>query len=75
MTPTDEAAIQQLMSELPDAWNRGDAKAYGARYRADGTSTKCQWFYVGREEFERRHEEAFQRVYKGTMLALTIKHR
>jgi hypothetical protein len=30
MVTSDEAAIQQLISELTDAWNRADAKAYGA---------------------------------------------
>lgn len=30
MTTGDEAAIRQLMSELTDAWNRGDAEAFGA---------------------------------------------
>jgi uncharacterized protein (TIGR02246 family) len=74
MATTDEAAIQQLMSELADAWNRGDAQAYGARYRADGTFTNVNGsFYVGRDAFNRRHEEAFRGIYKGSTLALTTR--
>jgi uncharacterized protein (TIGR02246 family) len=74
MTTTDEAAIQQLLSELVDAWNRGDAQAYGARYRADGTFTNVNGaFYVGRDEFNRRHEEVLGGYLRGTTLALTTK--
>lgn len=68
----DEAAIQQLASELCDAWNRGDADAFGARYRADGTFTNVNGtFHVGREEFIRRHAEVFAGPFKGTTLNLT----
>jgi hypothetical protein len=38
------------------------------RYKADATFTNVNGtFYVGREEFNRRHEEAFRKVYKGTI--------
>ena len=37
MASPDEIAIRQLMDDMTDAWNRGDARAFGARYRADGT--------------------------------------
>jgi len=74
MATPDEAAIQQLMRELADAWNRGDAQAYGARYLADGTFTNVNGtFYLGREAFNRRHEEGFRGIYKGTTLALTTR--
>jgi len=39
MTNNDEAMIRQLINELVDAWNRGDAKAYSARYLDDATFT------------------------------------
>jgi uncharacterized protein (TIGR02246 family) len=74
MATTDEAAIPQLMRELEDAWNRGDAQAYGARYQEDGTFTNVNGsFYVGREAFTRRHEEGFRGIYQGTTLALTTR--
>jgi len=72
MTTTDEAAIQQLMTGLTDAWNRGDASAFGERYRPDGTFTNVNGtFHVGRDEFNRRHAEVFAGPFKGTTLSLT----
>lgn len=69
---SDEAAVQELTSELCDAWNRGDANAFGARYRADGTFTNVNGtFHVGREEFNRRHAEVFAGPFKETTLSLT----
>jgi uncharacterized protein (TIGR02246 family) len=74
MPTDDEYAIMQLIGELMDAWNRGDAKAYGARYLADGTFTNANGsFYLGRSEFDRRHEEIFRGVLRGTTVAMTIK--
>jgi uncharacterized protein (TIGR02246 family) len=74
MPTEDEREIIQLMSELTDAWNRGDAKAYGARYLADGTFTNANGsFYLGRDEFDRRHEEIFRGLLRGTTVAMTIR--
>ena len=58
-----------------DAWNRGDAAAFGAHYRADGTFTNVNGTYhFGREAFDQRHAEVFGGVFKGTRLSLTIKN-
>jgi uncharacterized protein (TIGR02246 family) len=71
---TEEAAIERLMSELVDAWNRGDAHAYGARYCVDGTFTNVNGaLYAGREEFVRRHAEVFAGYLEGTRLGLAIR--
>jgi uncharacterized protein (TIGR02246 family) len=68
---TDEAMIQQLLGELVDAWNRGDAKAYGARFLGDATFTNVNgMFHESREEFDRRHEEIFRGALKGTTITL-----
>lgn len=57
MATNDEAMIQRLLDELVDAWNCGDANAYGARYRDDATFTNVNgMFHVNREEFNRRHD-------------------
>ena len=67
----DRAAIKELLSELADAWKRGDAKAYGTRYRDDATFTNVNgMFHVGREEFNRRHEEIFRGALKGSTITL-----
>ncbi len=70
----DDTEIQHLLGELTAAWNRGDANAFGARYQADGTFTNVNGgFYVGRDEFDLRHEEVFRGVFKGTTLSMTIR--
>jgi uncharacterized protein (TIGR02246 family) len=74
MPNADETEIQQLLGELTDAWNRGDASAFGARYQADGTFTNVNGgFYVGRDEFDLRHDEVFRGVFKGTTLSMTVR--
>jgi uncharacterized protein (TIGR02246 family) len=68
---TDEPAIEQLICELVDAWDRGDAEAYGMRYRADGTFTNVNGaLYVGQDEFVRRHAEIFAGYLAGTTISL-----
>ena len=72
MATTDETAIQHLTREMCDAWNRGDANAFGARYRPDGTFTNVNGaFHVGRDEFNQRHAEVFAGAFKGSTLSLT----
>jgi uncharacterized protein (TIGR02246 family) len=74
MVAADETEIRQLMSELTDAWNRGDAAAYGARYLPDATFTNVNGsFYVGREEFDLRHQEILRGVFRGTAVAMTMR--
>jgi uncharacterized protein (TIGR02246 family) len=74
MTTADDAAIRELLRELTDAWDRGDANAYSARFRADGTFTNVNGtFHVGRDEFEQRHNEVFRGFFKGTTLTLSPK--
>jgi uncharacterized protein (TIGR02246 family) len=74
MAAADESEIQVLIDQLTDAWKAGDAKAYGVRFLPDGTFTNVNGeFYVGREEFDRRHAEVFAGVFRGTTLTLTVK--
>ena len=73
MPTAGESEIQKLIDELTDAWKRGDAKAYGARVMPEVTFTNVNGeFYVGREEFDRRHAAVFGSVFRGTALAMTI---
>jgi uncharacterized protein (TIGR02246 family) len=76
MTASEEAAIQQLLDGMTDAWNRGDARAFSARYRDDGTFTNVfGTCHFGREEFVRRHDEVFAGFLKGTRIAFTTRKR
>src|SRR5215472_18490409 len=72
MAANDEAMIRQLISELVDAWNRGDSEAYGARYLKDATFTNVNgMFHLNREEFNERHDEIFRGAMKGSTITLT----
>jgi uncharacterized protein (TIGR02246 family) len=70
----DETEIRQLIDDLADAWKAGDAKTYGVRFLPNGTFTNVNGeFYVGREQFDRRHAEVFAGVFRRTTLSLTTK--
>jgi uncharacterized protein (TIGR02246 family) len=72
MPTTDETSIQQLLGELVQAWNRGDAEAYGARFLADATFTSVNGlFQESRNEFNRRQEEILRGVLKSSTITLT----
>jgi uncharacterized protein (TIGR02246 family) len=74
MRAADEAAIRRLIDDLVAAWNRGDAEAFGARYRDDGTFTNVFGaFHFGREEFLRRHAEVFRGFLKETTIAMSVR--
>ena len=74
MSVADEAAIGRLLDNLAEAWKRGDAEAFGARYRDDGTFTNVfGTFHVGRDEFIRRHAEVFRGFLKGTTIKMTAR--
>ncbi|MBZ5650407.1 MAG: SgcJ/EcaC family oxidoreductase [Acidobacteriia bacterium] len=69
----ETAAIQALVAWLSDAWNRGDAKAFSARFAADGSFTNVLGIVAyGREIFELRHAEIFSAIYKGSVLQQSI---
>jgi uncharacterized protein (TIGR02246 family) len=67
-------AVDQLLGEIAEAWNAGDARAYGARYCLEGTFTNTNGTIdVGRDEVVRTAEEAFQGVLAGTKLSLAVR--
>lgn len=67
-------AVDQLLGEIVEAWNAGDARAYGARYCPDATFTNTDGTLdVGRDEIVRHAEEAFQGVLAGTKLSLAVR--
>lgn len=74
MSNADETAILELIEAMTAAWRRGDAEGYGARYQAEATFTNVFGdFYVGRGDFDRRHEEVFAGIFKDTMLSMQIR--
>ena len=69
----ETADIEALVAGLTDAWNRGDAKAFSARFAADGSFTNVLGIVAyGREVFELRHSEIFSTIYEGSVLQQSI---
>jgi uncharacterized protein (TIGR02246 family) len=67
-------AVDQLSAELTEAWNAGDARAYGARFCPDATITNTDGTVdMGRDVFVRHAEEAFQGILAGTKLSLAVR--
>jgi len=67
-------AVDQLLGELAEAWNAGDARAYGARYCADVTFTNTDGTVDrGRDELVRHAGEVFQGALSGTRLSLAVR--
>ena len=69
-----DEAVDQLLAELTEAWNAGDARAYGARYSPDGTFTNTNGTIdIGRGDVVRTAGEAFQGVLAGTKVSLAVR--
>ena len=67
-------AVDQLLGEIAEAWNAGDARAYGARYCPEGTFTNTNGTIdMGRDEVVRTAKEAFQGVLAGTKVSLAVR--
>ena len=69
----DEAQIRAIVQSESDAWNRGDAQAFGAHYAEDGSFTNVigQQLY-GRQEFIDQHAHIFSTIYKGSQNSLVV---
>jgi uncharacterized protein (TIGR02246 family) len=67
-------AVDQLLGELAEAWNAGNARAYGALFCPDVTFTNADGTLdLGRDEVVRHAEEAFQGVLAGTKVSLAVR--
>ena len=69
----DEDKIRAIVQSESDAWNRGDAEAFGAHYAEDGSFTNVigQQLY-GRKAFVAQHAGIFSTIYKGSHNELVI---
>jgi uncharacterized protein (TIGR02246 family) len=63
----DEVTIRGIVQSEADAWNRGDAEAFGAHYAENGSFTNVigQQLY-GRKAFIAQHANIFSTIYKGS---------
>jgi uncharacterized protein (TIGR02246 family) len=64
---SDEVQIRAIVQSEEDAWNRGDAEAFGAHYAEDGSFTNVigQQLY-GRKAFVAQHASIFSTIYQGS---------
>jgi len=70
----EEASIRKVIDAEEDAWNRGDAKAFAARFQEEGSMTDVLGAVSrGRAEIERRQSELFSAYFKGSLLALKVR--
>ena len=69
----DETQIRTIVQSESDAWNRGDANAFGAHYAENGSFTNVigEQLY-GREAFIAQHAHIFSTIYKGSHSTLSI---
>ncbi|MFG2712090.1 SgcJ/EcaC family oxidoreductase [Streptomyces goshikiensis] len=69
-TTEDTAAVRAVITSLVDAWQRHDARAYGAQFTADATYiTFVGTRYQGRADIVESHRTLFEKYLKGTRLA------
>ena len=69
----DEVQIRAIVQSEGDAWNRGDAEAFGAHYAENGSFTNVigQQLY-GRKAFIAQHASIFSTIYKGSHNSLVV---
>ena len=66
----DEAAIRAIITRLRDAWNAGDAKAWGVHFAEDADYVIINGMRIkGREAIDSGHRRIFDTIYKGSVLA------
>ncbi len=69
----DKAAIQAIVQDEQDAWNRGDAKAFASHFASDGSFTNIVGMQTyGLEPFLKQHERIFSTIYKGSHNEFTL---
>jgi uncharacterized protein (TIGR02246 family) len=72
-TQPDLTAIQAVLQQSQEAWNRGDGTAYGACFTADATDvTFVGTVYHGGNAIGRAHQALFDSFLKRTRLTLEI---
>jgi uncharacterized protein (TIGR02246 family) len=65
--------IAAIVARMAEAWNRGDARSFAARFASDGSFTSILGTLTyGREAFEAGHARLFETVFKGSAVSFTI---
>ncbi|PSR51864.1 hypothetical protein AHMF7605_29325 [Adhaeribacter arboris] len=70
---SDKDTIQSIIQQETEDWNKGDAKGYSRCFASDGTFTNILgMFFTGKEEFEKRHQQIFAGIFRGTAMKQNI---
>jgi uncharacterized protein (TIGR02246 family) len=70
---TDEAAIQSIVQNETDTWNKGDAVGYSKDFAANGTFTNIRGqFFTGYDGFLKQHQAIFDGLFKNTTLTQRV---
>jgi uncharacterized protein (TIGR02246 family) len=70
----DTSTAQAIVDAMSDAWNRGDAEQFTARFSDDGTFTNIYGMtFVGRQAFRDRLTGLFQR-YSGSTTSMKVRN-
>jgi uncharacterized protein (TIGR02246 family) len=68
-TQSAEQAVRRVFAAMEDAWNRGDADAFGACFTAEATYTTFMGtVYRGRADIAEGHRALFAKALKGTTM-------
>ena len=69
----DRAAIQAIVQNEQDSWNRGDAEGFCAHFAPDGGFTNIVGMQsYGYAPFLKQHEHIFRTIYKGSHNEFTL---
>ena len=70
---SEKAAIQAIVQDEQEAWNRGDAQAFDSHFATDGSFTNIVGLQTyGSVPFLKQHERIFSTIYKGSHNELTL---
>ena len=74
LAAAEEPLIRKAVDAEEDAWNRGDARAFAARFQEEGSLTDVLGAVSrGRAEIERRQSELISTYFKGSRIALKVR--
>lgn len=72
--PTTNNVAKQVVAQLNDAWNRGDASAWAAPYAEDAEFINILGsVFSGKAAIRTRHAEIFDRAFRGSTMKATVR--
>lgn len=72
-SPSDTAAVRNIVTNEIETWNKGDATGYSRDFAASGTFTNIRGqFFTGYAGYLKQHEVIFQGIFKNSTLKQEI---